>query len=98
MVSNVYDISIVNKTFNKVPINLVLNNKDGELKLVGKEISLKANEKYEGKFLILLPKSEIKYMDTPISISVYSNKKLLEDIKTSFLGPVKHGHDEHDKD
>ncbi len=98
MVSNVYDISIVNKTFNKVPINLVLRNKDGELKLVGKDIYLKENEKYEGKFLILLPKSDIKYMDTPISIGVYSNKKLLEDVSTSFLGPVKRNHDEHEKD
>ncbi len=98
MVSNVYDISIVNKTFNQVPINLVLENKNGELKLVGKNILLKGSEKYEGKFLVLLPKSDIKYMDTPISIGVYSKNKLLEEVKTSFLGPVKHGHDEHDKD
>ena len=88
-VSNVYDISIVNKTFNQFPVKLVLRNKNAELKLVGKDIYLKANEKYEGKFLVMIPKSDIKFMNTPISIGVYSNKKLLEEVNSSFLGPVK---------
>ncbi len=94
LISNVYDISIVNKTFNEVPIALKLKNKSGELKLVGKDIFLKASQKYEGKFLIMLPKDEIKKMNTPISIDVYSNKKLLEEVKSSFLGPVMKNDDD----
>ncbi len=46
----------------------------------------------------MLPKSDIKFMDTPISIGVYSNNKLLEEKSTSFLGPVKRNHDDHEKD
>ena len=92
-VSNVYDISIVNKTFDEMPINLVLHNKDAELNLVGKNIYLKANQKYEGKFLVMIPKSAIKFMNTPISIGVYSNNKLLREVQSSFLGPVKRDDD-----
>ncbi len=87
-VSNIYDVSIVNKTFKDMPVNLKLENLNGELKLVGKEMDLKPQEIYDGKFLIIIPKSEIKLMNTPVTIGLYSQGKLLQKVKTSFLGPV----------
>ena len=88
-VSNIYDVSIVNKTFKNLPIDLKLENLKGDLKLIGTEMDLKPQEIYDGKFLIILPKSEIKTMNTSVSIGFYSNRKLLQTIKTSFLGPVE---------
>jgi cytochrome c oxidase accessory protein FixG len=88
-VSNIYDVNIVNKTFNNLPIELKLENLRGELKLIGSEMNLKPQEIYDGKILIILPKSEIKKMDTPLTIGFYSNGKLLQTINTSFLGPVE---------
>jgi cytochrome c oxidase accessory protein FixG len=86
--SNIYDLNIINKTFNPAPIQLKLNDIDGELKLLGDEISLRPQEKRDSKFLLILPKSSISKMNTQIIISVYSNDKLLKEVKTSFLGPV----------
>ena len=90
LVSNVYDLNIVNKTFNATPVQIKLENPvDGELKLVGKDIILKSQQIIETKFLVLLDKANLKKMNTPIEIGVYDGKKLIKKIKTSFLGPVK---------
>ena len=86
--SNIYDLNIINKTFNPAPIELKLKNVKGELKLLGDELNLKPQEKHDSKFLLILPKSSITKMNTPITISVYSNNKLLKEVQTSFLGPV----------
>jgi cytochrome c oxidase accessory protein FixG len=86
--SNIYDLNIINKTFYPTTIKLKLNNIRGEIKLLGDDIRLTPQEKWNSKFLLILPKSSITQMNTPISISVYSNDKLLQEVKTSFLGPV----------
>lgn len=89
-VSNVYDLNIVNKTFNETPVQIKLESPaDGELKLVGKDITLKSQQIVETKFLVLLDKDDIKKMNTPIEIGVYDGDKLIKKIKTSFLGPVE---------
>jgi cytochrome c oxidase accessory protein FixG len=88
-ISNLYDISLLNKTFKEVPVELRLENITGEIKLIGSEIKLKPQDNYDGKFLLLIPKESISKMNTPIEIGVYSAEGLIQKIKTSFLGPVK---------
>lgn len=89
-VSNVYDLNIVNKTFKETPVTLKLESpENGELKLVGKDIILKSQEIVETKFLVLLNKTDITKMNTPIQIGIYDKDKLIKKIKTSFLGPVE---------
>jgi cytochrome c oxidase accessory protein FixG len=89
-VSNVYDLNIVNKTFKETPVKIKLESpKNGELKLVGKDIVLNPQQIVETKFLVLIDKSSIKKMNTPIEIGVYDNNKLIKKVKTSFLGPVE---------
>lgn len=90
MISNVYDLNIVNKTFNETPVQIKLEQpSDGELKLVGKDIFLKSQQIVETKFLVLLNKTKLKKMNTPIEIGVYDGNKLIKKVKTSFLGPVE---------
>ncbi len=93
-ISNIYDVSIVNKTFKNLPIDLKLENLNGVLKLIGEEVNLKPQEIYDGKFLIILPQTEINKMNTPVTIGFYSDGKLLQNVKTSFLGPVVNQKDE----
>jgi cytochrome c oxidase accessory protein FixG len=89
-VSNIYDLNIINKTFNFADINLKLENFElGELKLVGNEISIEPQGRRDAKFLIILPKNEIDRMNTKLSIGIYSNGKLIETKETSFLAPVQ---------
>jgi len=89
IVSNLYDLNMVNKTFNDIAVTLKLENIDGELKLVGNEIVMKPQGNIDSKFLILLPKNELSKMSTPIDIGIYSGDKLIKKVSTSFLAPMK---------
>ncbi len=87
LISNLYDFNVVNKTFIETPILLKLENMDGELKIIGNDIVLKSQEIIDGKFLVLIEKSHLTKMNTPIEIGVYSGDQLLKTIQTSFFGP-----------
>lgn len=88
-ISNIYDLKIVNKTFDQLPASLELQNLNGEIKLIGNDLIVNPQGVTESKFLVILHKSEIKAMKTPLQISVKSNDKVLDVIQTSFLGKVK---------
>jgi len=88
-ISNIYDLKIVNKTFDHLPAQLELQNINGEVKLIGKELYVEPQGVTEAKFLVILPKKELKGMKTPLQIAVKSNDKVLDVIQTSFLGKVK---------
>jgi len=98
MVSNLYDVNMVNKTFNEIPVTLKLENIEGELKLVGNEIVMQPQGNIDAKFLILLPKNELSKMSTPIDIGIYSDDKLIKKVTTSFLAPMKKKVEEDEKD
>lgn len=87
--SNFYDLKIVNKTFNPLPATLSLENVNGEIKIIGKDLHVEPQGVTEAKFLVILPKSEIKFLKTPLKIAVKSNGKTLDVINTAFLGKVK---------
>ena len=88
-VSNIYDLNIVNKTFDKAEIFLKLENIEGELSMIGKDLVLKPQGIVEAKFLVILSTNNIIKMNTPIEIGVYSGNELIKKIFTSLLAPVK---------
>jgi cytochrome c oxidase accessory protein FixG len=89
MISNLYDLNMVNKTFNRIPVTLKLEKIEGELKLVGNQIVMEPQGNIDSKFLVLLPKNELSKMSTPIDIGIYSEDKLIKKVTTSFLAPMK---------
>jgi len=88
-VSNLYMIKLVNNTYKNVPIQIKINNPDAELKIIGKDISLQELSVTETEFLILFQKDKIKTTLIPLVIQVIANGKIINEIKTNFLGPVK---------
>ena len=88
-VSNIYDLNIVNKTFDAAKIFLKLENIEGELSMVGKDLILEPQGIVEAKFLVILSINDIVKMNTPIEIGVYSGDKLIKKISTSLLAPIK---------
>lgn len=85
--SNLYTMQIINKTFNNIPIELKLKEPQGEIKFVGKEFNILGKEEMtEGEFFVILPNSEITKIKTPIVIDVMSGGKVINQVKSSFLG------------
>jgi cytochrome c oxidase accessory protein FixG len=93
-VSNIYDLNIVNKSFDTAEINLKLENINGELSMVGKNLVLEPQGIVEAKFLVILSENDIVKMNTPIVIGVYNGDILIKKITTSLLAPIKKKKDE----
>lgn len=87
-ISNLYTIKLANKTRNDIPIVLKLEQTEGDVKLIGKEIVAKGESLTEGEFFIILNRDVITERKTHLQIGLYSSEKKIKNIKTTFLGPV----------
>jgi cytochrome c oxidase accessory protein FixG len=87
-ISNVYDIKVLNKTFDVVPLTLRLLDPPGEIRLMGDALRVPAQETAGGKLLLLLPRGSIHRLNTPVRIGVYAADREIDIVSTSFLGPA----------
>ncbi|MBL1212603.1 MAG: cytochrome c oxidase accessory protein CcoG [Ignavibacteriae bacterium] len=87
-ISNLYDLKIINKTFETLPAKLELQNIEGEIKIIGSDLIIEPQGVEEAKFLVILDKDQIKVMNTQIEIAVTTEDNIIDVIKTSFLGKV----------
>lgn len=88
-VTNLYNLNLVNKTFVDVPITLKLRGIEGSLKVVGGDLTVPAKEILDAVFIVSIPGDILKTNKNKISIEVFSGDKKLDEIKTTFIGPVK---------
>lgn len=90
VVRNLFTIKVVNKTRESLPIELKLLSHDGTLQIVGtSEITAAPTGIAETAFFIDLDRRQLDGVKTPITIGVYSNGRLLEDVDTGFMGPAQ---------
>lgn len=88
-ISNMYDVKIINKTWNNFEVSLKLNNINGEIDIVGEELLVKSQQVNETKFFIVLDKTSLTKLSTPVEISVIKDGNTIDVIRTTFLGKVK---------
>ncbi|GAB4136195.1 MAG: cytochrome c oxidase accessory protein CcoG [Bacteroidia bacterium] len=87
-ISNLYNVSVINKTRKEMPIRLVPEEGEGVIQMVGKDIVVGSESKAVGTFFLSRPKNSIHDRKTKIKIHVYSGEEELETVSTNFLGPV----------
>jgi len=87
-ISNLYAFKTVNKTHHDLSLRMELMNVEGEIQLIGKATEVKAGELAQGELFIILGKDQLEGMKTKLVIGIYSGDKLLEKVKTSFVGPI----------
>ncbi|GAB1348485.1 cytochrome c oxidase accessory protein CcoG [Ignavibacteriales bacterium] len=87
-ISNIYNFHVINKTFDDMKIDLKVKGMPATIKILGSEPKVKQLEVYEGRFMLVVDKKDLKAVNTKIEISVVENGKEIETIKTSFLGKV----------
>ncbi|MEM9895881.1 MAG: cytochrome c oxidase accessory protein CcoG [Bacteroidota bacterium] len=88
-ISNLYQLSMVNKTNSPVDVELRLLEPSGNVELVGNALSLESQGKGEGAFFVVIPAENLNKMSEKIQIGVFSGEEQIETIKTRFLGPAK---------
>lgn len=99
MVSNLYDMKVVNKTFEPMEVEVKLINTAGEVRPLGDKKSVPPQEAMLTKMFVLLDKHAITMMNTPLQFGIYVGGKEVKRITTSFLGPVekKERQEDHDR-
>lgn len=85
--SNLYNFQVINKTKEEFPVQFKVITEGAVLKPVGNIPNTKPTDKIEGAFFIEMEKEKLTGRKTQIVIEVYSGEKLLDRVKTNFLGP-----------
>ena len=87
-ITNLYQLKMVNKTTESLDIRLELLEPKGSVELVGGSLQLEEQGIAEGAFFVVIEPGELVKMSSKISIGVFSGERLVEKVKTKFLGPA----------
>jgi len=89
IISNLYNVKLVNKTNEELPIQIRLEYPEGSVKVIGSEILIPGQSVGESVFFVLLDKSKLASDKTDIEIGVYSGNKLIDKDQVTFISPKK---------
>tara|TARA_R110002096_G_scaffold429054_1_gene641518 strand:+ start:2037 stop:3461 length:1425 start_codon:yes stop_codon:yes gene_type:complete len=90
-VSNLYNYKIINKTFENIEAEIRLMNGEGTIEMIGQDDFIIPSESMaEGTFFLVLNMNDLEDRETKLKFGIYDkNGELLDQVKTSFLAPVK---------
>lgn len=89
-IENLYTLKLVNKTMRALPVELKLEGGAGQLEVMGeKHLVVPPGKLIETSVLIQLEPAAITGATTKLKVGVYSNGKLMQTVKTVFVGPRK---------
>ncbi len=91
-VSNMYNYKIINKTFNDIPADIRLIDRNGEIELIGRPdgLTIPSESIAEGTFFLVQNIGELEDRKSTIYLGVYSKEGvLLDKVKTTFIAPIK---------
>ncbi|MFV1883564.1 MAG: cytochrome c oxidase accessory protein CcoG [Balneola sp.] len=86
--SNIYDIKVINKTFDDIEYDLELISPEGIIVSLGNITSIAEQSVAEGRFMVQLSEEVLNGLQTELTFQVKSNGKVVETVKTGFLGPA----------
>lgn len=85
---NVFELKIINKSVQEIPLTIKLENKDGEIQLVGHAIVVPESGMTEAKIIVTLAPEELDGLKTKLEFGLYNNQgeKIIQG-ESEFLGP-----------
>jgi len=86
-ISNVYNIKIVNKTHEYLPLEIRLISHQGEIKMAGSKMDIEDQAMFESTFVLFISKDQITSDKTEVEFGIYSEDELIETYKSTFVGP-----------
>jgi len=85
--SNIYTIQVINKTRKTLPVELILEEPEGSIKIMGDPLIVSKGEVGKATFLVVLPKSELRSSVTKLEFKVISQGRQMDEIESTFVGP-----------
>ncbi len=85
--SNIYELKVINKTFEPITYEVRLQAPNGELTPLGDISNVPPQGSTEGRILVKLPAESLTGSQTELTFEVYANGTLVETITSGFIGP-----------
>ncbi len=85
--SNLYNIKIVNKTFEDFRPELRILSHNGLIELAGSDINLESRGLYESVFLLHIPRTELQTGSNKVVFGIFLNDILTEKVTLTFISP-----------
>lgn len=86
-ISNIYNIKIVNKTYQDKLVTIKTLEPQGVITMAGKEILIKQHGLFESAFVLDMDKKDLKGDKTKIKFGIFEGQKLIETYEVTFVGP-----------
>ncbi len=86
-VSNIYNIKIINKTNEEIPLVLKLLSHKGRIKMSKELISLKEHGLFESVLVLTIKKDQLSKTKNNVVLGIFSNGEQMETYKVTFLAP-----------
>lgn len=87
IIRNMYTITLTNKTFKEISMDLRLENKEGKVTIVGNDMLVPEQGNIITQIAIDIPEDKLDILKTEIELGVYNNTEKMTTVKTNFLGP-----------
>ena len=88
-VSNLYQITLINKTFQEQSVNLQSLSEDVSVELVGtSNLVLQPQSKVEGRFFLVKNQTKVSVPQEKVNLSLIHEGEEIDQINTSFMAPV----------
>ncbi len=87
-ISNLYNVQVLNKSYKKMPVSFRINEQEAKIKMIGKSLNVQPGEVAESSFFIEIPAKALKENSVKLQIEVVSEGKVIDHVKTKFLGPI----------
>tara|TARA_R110002096_G_scaffold329006_6_gene523069 strand:+ start:36378 stop:37832 length:1455 start_codon:yes stop_codon:yes gene_type:complete len=86
--SNIYQIKVINKTFDTKNYEIQLISPKGVLTPLGNIDTIPPQELVEGRFLVKINEDDLEGLQTEIEFAIFADGKQIDTKKTGFLGPA----------
>ena len=87
LISNVYNLKIVNKTHETLPLELRLISHKGEITMAGSKMEIGDQDLFESTFILYLHADLLTGDKTDVVFGVFSEGELIEENSSTFIGP-----------
>ncbi len=88
-ISNLYSITLINKTFTPQPIQISIEAEEMKIEFVGDaNWTLPPQSKFEGRFFLIKDQAMVKIPQEKVLIKLSAKGSVFESIQTNFMAPV----------
>ncbi|MEO0585573.1 MAG: cytochrome c oxidase accessory protein CcoG, partial [Bacteroidota bacterium] len=90
MIRNLYNVQIVNKTLEELPLTFTVTKPKGAVvTIVGEGIAVPSQDMTKGILIVDIPRAVIQDQKTILKMEAWSGGRKVDQMKSSFLGPLK---------